>query len=157
MNPICLKLNSAKLLPTRTHSGLLPDLFDLKLEFEDGEGYVRFGRVHVPKTLQSQFSTGSVSEAYIETLNEKGLASFLLPAKPSHIILGLSTKNGGRMIAIPQSFKKIKTLCAISGSILCIGGIALLWSHPIAIIGTFGFAFGAYCLRLAKDIPCTVR
>lgn len=109
--------------------------------------------VHIPRNLQPVFAENNVSTIYSEVLDNNRLASRLLPGEPTNIILGVTTKSGEHMTAIPRVLRIARGVLLGSGILLCLGALALLTLQVGGTWATVGLAMGALCIREAADIP----
>ena len=154
MNPVnVVNLHSVTLLPARTSSGTIPDLFDVRIEFANGPGLMRFSNVHVPFGFQCYFEANNVAEIQVDTLDERGLASSLLSGKPSHILLAIKTKNAEYVNITPTKLMKAKKWVTVIAGLLCAAGSYLLLPQPIELIACLIFTTGIFLLKAAKNIP----
>jgi hypothetical protein len=136
---------------TKTCGGQALKQFTLMLRY--GSGHVqRVYGVYVPPTLESVLDKGRVVGVTTQGLDVNGLASWLLPDSPQHVLLGVTTVDGTECCEAPVEFTWARrALLSVAvpgglaaGALLCTG-----WAWT----GALSLLVAAYLTMLAQRLP----
>lgn len=139
---------------SRTPADTTPetDIFNLSLVLAATGHSQRYLRTYVSSVLREVLQEDKLMTLHIVSIDPNSLASYLLPGRPTHVLTGITTKEGQRFKGLPAKLSWWKRGGSAMTAVVCLAGAALAsagwWGGGMALI-----CLGTYFYRTFANLP----